>query len=99
MPKGNFIVMKTASHPFISKLKLFFKWEVEFDAPIFYIEDKGTRKVQYTDKEQIEEAILEEFPPIQCTPSGRQSFAVIPGYLFYFHLATTQATSHDPTNS
>ena len=62
MPKGNFIVMKTGTHPFISKLKLFFKWGIEFDAPIFFIEDKGTRKVQYTDKEQIEEAILEEFP-------------------------------------
>lgn len=62
MPKGTFIVMKTGTHPFISKLKLFFKWGIEFDAPIFYIEDKGTRKVQYTDKEQIEEAILEEFP-------------------------------------
>ena len=63
MPKGNFIVMKTGTHPFISKLKLFFKWGIEFDAPIFFIEDKGTRKVQYTDKGQIEEAILEVFPP------------------------------------
>ena len=63
MPKGNFIVMKTGTHPFISKLKLFFKWGIEFDAPIFFIEDKGTRKVQYTDKEQIENAIMEEFPP------------------------------------
>lgn len=62
MPKGNFIVMKTGTHPFISKLKLFFKWGIEFDAPIFFIEDKGTRKVQYTNKEQIENAILEEFP-------------------------------------
>lgn len=63
MPKGTFIVMKTGTHPFISKLKLFFKWGIEFDAPRFFIEDKGTRKVQYTDKEQIENAILEEFPP------------------------------------
>lgn len=62
MPKGTFIVMKTGTHPFISKLKLFFKWGIEFDAPIFFIEDKGTRKVQYTDKGQIENAILEEFP-------------------------------------
>lgn len=26
MKKGNFIVMKTGTHPFVSKLKLFFKW-------------------------------------------------------------------------
>ena len=63
MPKGTFIVMKTGTHPFISELKLFFKWGIKFDAPIFFIEDKGTRKVQYTNKEQIENAILEEFPP------------------------------------
>ena len=28
MKKGNFIVMKTGTHPFISKLKLFFKWGI-----------------------------------------------------------------------
>ena len=63
MRKGSFIVMKTGTHPFVSKLKLFFKWGIEFDAPVFVVEDKGSRKVNYTDRDAIEKAIIEAFPP------------------------------------
>ena len=31
MPKGQFIVMKTGTHPMISKLKMFFKWGIKFE--------------------------------------------------------------------
>ena len=62
MKKGNFIVMKTGTHPFISKLKLFFKWGIDFDTEKYIVEDKGTRKVYYTDKDTIERNILLEFP-------------------------------------
>lgn len=62
MKKGNFIVMKTGAHPFISKLKLFFKWGIDFDTEKYTVEDKGTRKVYYTDKEAIEKNILKKFP-------------------------------------
>ena len=33
MPKGQFIVMKTGTHPMISPLKLYFKWGIEFEEP------------------------------------------------------------------
>ena len=62
MKKGNFIVMKTGTHPFISKLKLFFKWGIDFDTDKYEVEDKGTRKVHYTNKDVIEEAVLDAFP-------------------------------------
>ena len=62
MKKGNFIVMKTGTHPFISKLKLFFKWGIDFDTEKYEVEDKGTRKVHYTNKDVIEEAVLDAFP-------------------------------------
>ena len=55
MRKGNFIVMKTGTHPFISRLKLFFKWGIDFDTEQYTVEDKGTRKVHYTNKDIIEE--------------------------------------------
>lgn len=64
MKKGNFIVMKTGTHPFISKLKLFFKWGIDFDTEKYTVEDKGTRKVHYTNKEIIEENILDAFPSV-----------------------------------
>ncbi len=49
--------MKTGTHPFISKLKLFTKWGIEFDAKPYTVSDKGSRKVSYTSKEVIENAI------------------------------------------
>ena len=68
MKKGNFIVMKTGTHPFISKLKLFFKWGIDFDTEKYTVEDKGTRKVHYTNKEIIEETILDAFPSVYSPP-------------------------------
>lgn len=74
MKKGNFIVMKTGTHPFISKLKLFFKWGIDFDTEKYTVEDKGARKVHYTNKDIIEEKILDAFPSVyapQPRPSRR----------------------------
>ena len=68
MRKGNFIVMKTGSHPFVSKLKLFYKWGIDFDTEQYTVEDKGTRKVHYTNKEIIEENILDAFPVVNTPP-------------------------------
>lgn len=68
MRKGNFIVMKTGSHPFVSKLKLFFKWGIDFDTEQYTVEDKGTRKVHYTNKDIIEENILDAFPVVNTPP-------------------------------
>lgn len=68
MKKGNFIVMKTGAHPFVSKLKLFFKWGIDFDTEKYTVEDKGARKVYYTNKEIIEENILDTFPSTYSPP-------------------------------
>lgn len=62
MDKGNFIVMKTGTHPFISKLKLFFKWGIKFDTEPYAPEDKGSRTVKYTSRKIIEDAINKLYP-------------------------------------
>lgn len=70
MKKGSFIVMKTGTHPFVSKLKLFTKWGIDFDAKPYTVADKGSRKVSYTSKEIIENAICGGEPaPIHKTPA------------------------------
>ena len=46
MPKGQFIVMKTGTHPMISKLKLFFKWGIKFEDE-YRLPDKTARAVSY----------------------------------------------------
>ena len=65
MKKGRFIVLKTGCNPFVSKLKMFFHWGIKFDENNPYtVEDKGTRQVAYVSKTQIEDAMLEKFPPL-----------------------------------
>ena len=46
MPKGQFIVMKTGTHPMISKLKLFFKWGIKFEDE-YRLPGKTARAVSY----------------------------------------------------
>ena len=61
MPKGSFVVMKTGTHPMKTKLKLFFEWGIRFEKPL-QMEDKGSRPVHYAGKEELERAILGEYP-------------------------------------
>jgi len=65
MNKGSFIVLKTGAHPFVSKLKLFFQWGIQFDETNPYaLPDQGAREVAYADKALIEAAIMKAFPDI-----------------------------------
>jgi len=51
MRKGNFIVLKTGAHPFVSRLKLFFKWGIIFDEADPYVTSShAAREVKYADK-------------------------------------------------
>jgi type IV secretion system protein VirD4 len=57
LTKGNFIVTKTGTNPMKSVLKLFFKWGIIFDK-IYKLEEKGSRKVVYADKVELEADII-----------------------------------------
>ena len=64
MPKGEFIVMKTGVHPMKVHLKLFFKWGIEFDDEHPYtVPENGNRKVQYAEKKEIQDGIMEKYHP------------------------------------
>ena len=80
MKKGSFIVMKTGTHPFISKLKLFFKWGISFPENSYTIADKGARCVHYISRETLIKNITARYPqekkprvPASNLPSGGQS--------------------------
>ena len=61
MPKGQFIVMKTGTHPMISKLKLYFKWGIKFGEP-FLLEDRGARRVEYASRDMLMAAVEQKYP-------------------------------------
>ena len=62
MRKGDFIVMKTGAHPFVSKLKLFFQWGISFSDEKYDIADKGARKVSYVSKDSLEAEMQKRYP-------------------------------------
>lgn len=62
LPKGTFVVMKTAHHPMKVKLKLFFKWGITFGEP-YESAERGNRRVHYANRQSLIRAVLEKYPP------------------------------------
>lgn len=56
LPKGTFVLMKTGTHPIITKLKLFTKWGIELDK-VYKIEERSLRTVEYANVMQLEDMI------------------------------------------
>ena len=52
LPKGNFIVMKTGTHPMRTKLQLYFKWGISFEEP-YQVPERSQREVYYAGKEEF----------------------------------------------
>ena len=62
LPKGQFIVMKTGVHPMKVKLKLFFKWGIEFEESNEYeLQGHENRTVEYADKKEIMDGIVKKY--------------------------------------
>lgn len=71
MPKGQFIVMKTGTHPMISRLKLYFRWGIEFGEP-FRIEDRGARAVSYMERDGLIREVELKYPQKKQSPLPEQ---------------------------
>ncbi len=64
LPKGTFVVTKTGFYPMKVKLKLFFKWGIEFDNDHPYIvPEKDYSAICYASKDALTAAILRKYPP------------------------------------
>ncbi|OLS01958.1 conjugal transfer protein TraG [Tissierella creatinophila DSM 6911] len=59
LPKGNFVIMKTGTHPIKTVLRLFLDWGITFGEQ-YIVEEKSHRKVSYANKERLEVNILKE---------------------------------------
>lgn len=60
MPKDQFIVMKTGHNPMKVKLKLFFKWGIQFEKT-FSIGERSVQTVKYLNKAQLESQINDDY--------------------------------------
>ena len=52
LPKGEFVVMKTGTHPMRTKLQLYFKWGISFEEA-YQVPERAQREVYYAGKEEL----------------------------------------------
>lgn len=70
MPKGQFIVMKTGTHPMISPLKLYFKWGIKFEEE-YRLPDKTARAVSYKERDELIRDVELKYPQKAGSPHGQ----------------------------
>ena len=57
IPKGEFVVMKTGTHPMRTRLRLFLEWGITFGEP-YQMPERAARKAAYAGKRQLTQAIV-----------------------------------------
>lgn len=73
LPKGEFIVMKTGTHPMQTHLQLFLDWGIAFGEE-YRVPEHGARKVAYANKEMLMKVIRRKYPPAAGkTPSSSEA--------------------------
>ena len=70
LPKGQFVVMKTGTHPMQTHLRLYEEWGITFEEP-YTLQDHGRRLVSYADRKMLEQRISACFPA--PTKSSKQA--------------------------
>ena len=72
IPKGEFVVMKTGSHPMRTRLRLFMDWGITF-GDAYQVPEHGQRKVYYAGRAELERAIIQKFwTGIEPEPESEQ---------------------------
>ena len=56
LPKGTFVLMKTGTHPILTKLKLFSKWGIQLNK-VYKNDERSLRTVEYANVMQLEDII------------------------------------------
>lgn len=57
IPKGEFVVMKTGTHPMRTKLRLFLDWGITFDPDGYRMPEQAARKIAYVDQNELVRSI------------------------------------------
>jgi len=63
LPKGTFVVMKTGFYPMKVKLKLFFKWGIEFEEK-YEVMENCNREVHYANRFELFNNIIQAYSPV-----------------------------------
>ena len=61
LPKGTFVVTKTGFNPIKVKLKLFFKWGIQFEDKPFVVPLRDNQNIKYANKDDLMTAAHEKY--------------------------------------
>lgn len=73
LPKGTFIVTKTGFYPIKVRLKLFFEWGIEFEKQPYIVPLRDNSRIQYADKQRLQESIENKYPKHKETEADPES--------------------------
>ena len=63
LPKGTFVVTKTGFNPIKVKLKLFFKWGIQFEDKPYIVPLRDNKDIRYANKDALMLAVTEKYSP------------------------------------
>ncbi len=89
IPKGNFVVMKTGTHPMKTRLRLFRDWGISFGSP-YTVAEKAHRRVVYADKQTLEENIIRRHTA--CKKVDEETGEILGGSTGLFHAQVSEST-------
>ena len=65
MPKNQWVLMKTHTHPFVTTLRRFTEWGIELNCP-FEMPEYAARRVRYASREELTAAVKEKYPSVKA---------------------------------
>ena len=63
LPKGTFVVTKTGFYPMQVKLKLFFKWGIQFEKQPYIVPLRDASTIEYASREELVKEIKAKYSP------------------------------------
>lgn len=63
LPKGTFVVTKTGFNPIKVKLKLFFKWGIQFEVEPYVVPLRDNKDIHYASKDTLMRSVYEKYSP------------------------------------
>ena len=76
LPKGTFVVTKTGFYPMQVKLKLFFKWGIQFEKQPYIVPLRDASTIEYASREELVKAIKAKYSPEE--PQSEEN-TILPG--------------------
>jgi type IV secretion system protein VirD4 len=99
LPKGTFVVTKTGFNPIQVKLKLFFKWGIQFEDKPYVVPLRDNKDICYASKDNLMRAVYDKYTidkknPDDEIPKGSYSVEEVLGEKHYPESARSARAAH-----